>query len=227
MDQLTIDQFKAALPATLKKTINQKLINEINVKLSDPDMYETFRENLLGYVHVMRNGKFKTSGYVDAIKYVSYKLMDKTNTEAFRLTFPQKIADWNARGVTVKDQGSYITAYNKSKLVMLIFEQTLTPFWVMNQDIYQKAINTQAELMMTANSEKVRSDAANSILNHLKPPETSKIELDIGIKEGSVIDALRESTQALVNQQKEMLRSGALNIKQIAHSNIIEGEKYE
>ncbi|WP_230712617.1 hypothetical protein [Marinobacter shengliensis] len=226
VDALTIDQFKQALPATLKKSVNPSLIAEINNKLSDPDMYETYRENLLGYAHVMKEGKFKVSNYIDAVKYVSFKLMGKTNIDAFSLTFPDKIKRWQNQGLASKDIASYVTAYNKSKLVNLIYEQTLTPFWVLNQDVYQKAINTQLELMQSANSEKVRSDAANSILTHLKPPETRKIELDIGVKEDSAINALRDATAKLAEQQMEAIRSGKQNAQEVAHSSLLieEGE---
>ena len=226
MDSLTIDQFKQALPANLKKSVNPSLIAEINKKLNDPDMYETYRENLLGYTHVMKEGKFKVSSYIDAVKYVSYKLMGKTNIDAFSLTFPDKVKRWQTQGVASKDIASYVTAYNKSKLVNLIYEQTLTPFWVINQDVYQKAINTQLELMQTAQSEKVRSDAANSILTHLKPPETKKVELDIGLKEDSAINALRDATAKLAEQQIEAIRSGKQNAQEVAHSSLLieEGE---
>jgi len=221
VDSLTIDQFKQALPPTLKKSVNQELLDQINTKLSDPDMYEIYRENLLGYVHVMREGKFKLSSYIDAVKYVSFKLMSKTNINAFSLTFPDKITKWQASGLASKDISSYVTAYNKSKLVNLIYEQTLTPFWVMNQDNYQKAINTQVELMTTASSEKVRSDAANSILTHLKPPETQKIELDIGLKQDSAIGALREATERFVQMQRMSIEEGRMDAQQVAHSGLV------
>lgn len=221
MDSLTIDQFKQALPANLKKSVNPSLIAEINKKLNDPDMYEIYRENLLGYTHVMKEGKFKVSSYIDAVKYVSFKLMGKTNIDAFSLTFPDKINRWQNQGVASKDIASYVTAYNKSKLVNLIYEQTLTPFWVMNQDVYQKAINTQLELMQTAQSEKVRSDAANSILTHLKPPETKKVELDIGVKQDSAINALKEATAKLAEKEMESIRAGHMNAQEVAHSSIL------
>jgi len=226
VDALTIDQFKQALPANLKKSVNQELIDQINTKLNNPDMYETYRDNLLGYVHVMKEGKFKVSSYIDAVKYVSFKLMGKTNIDAFSVTFPDKIAKWQANGVASKDIASYVTAYNKSKLVNLIYEQTLTPFWVLNQDIYQRAINTQCELMEHAQSELVRTQAANSLLTQLKPPETRKVELDIGMKADSSIDALRAATQALAEQQREMIQNGGMNAQEVAHSGILieEGE---
>lgn len=225
MDALTIDQFKQALPDKVKKSVNQELINSIIAKLSDPDMYETYRENLIGYAAVMADGRFKISNYIDAVKYVSHKLMGKTNVDAFSATFPEKIQRWAQQGVAGKDQASYITAYNKSKLVNMIMEQTLIPTWVLNQDLYQKALNVQAELMVSASSEKVRSDAANSILTHLKQPETQKIQLDVTTKPDSSIDALRRTTLELVAQQREMIKAGLANAQQIAHSSVlIEGE---
>jgi hypothetical protein len=103
-------------------------------------------------------------------------------------------------------------------------EQTLVPTHVLNADLYQKAINVQAELMLSANSEKVRSDAANSLLIHLKAPETTKIKLDIGIQSDSMIEELRKTTMELAAQQRQLIESGVVNAKHIAESRIIEGE---
>jgi len=228
MDQEAIEQLKKGLPATLKKSVNQALIDKINTTLNDPDMYETYRENLLSYTKVMSEGKFKVSSYIDAVKYVSHKLMNKTNMDAFKATFPDKIQRWVTQGVAPKDMASYVAAYNKSKLINLIMEQTLIPSWVLNQDLYQKALNVQAELMMSANSEKVRSDAANSILTHLKQPETQKMELQVSQKEDSSLQALRDSTMELVRQQKLAMQSGAMNAQEVAHSRlVIDGEAEE
>lgn len=225
MSVLTVAQFQEALPDKVKKSVNQTLIDQINKTLSEPELYEVYRDNLMSYTKVMAEGKFKITNYIDAVKYVSHKLMGCTNTDAYAKTFPDKIQRFNAQGVSAKDIASYVTAYNKSKLVNLIMEQTLVPMWVLNQDLYQKALNTQAELMISANSEKVRSDAANSLLTHLKPPETKKIELDIGVKEDSSISALREATMALAAQQREAIMAGAMNAQDVAHSKVIEGER--
>ena len=220
MTVLTVEQFKVALPDKVKKSINQELIDQINTTLADPDMYETYRDNLLSYTSVMQDGRFKVTDYVSAVKYVSHKLMGATNIEAYTKTFPDKYQRFVNQGVQPKDIASYVTAYNKSKLVNLIMEQTLIPAWVLNQDLYQKAINKQAELMMTARSEKVQSDAAAHLMNALKPPEVQKVELNLGAKESSAIAALRESTLALARQQRLMAESGAMNAQQIAHSKL-------
>ena len=221
MTALTVEQFRQALPDKVKKSINQELIDQINTTLSDPDMYEAYRDNLLSYTKVMSDGRFKVAEYINAVKYVSHKLMGCTNIEAYSKTFPDKIARFTAQGVAPKDIASYVTAYNKSKLVNLIFEQTLIPSYVLNQDLYQKALNVQADLMIHAKSEKVKTDAANSLLTHLKPPEVKKVELDIGIKEDSSIAALRATTLELARQQRLVMEAGAMNAQEVAHSRII------
>ena len=220
MSTLTVEQFKQCLPDKVKKSINQELIDQINTTLSDPELFESYRDNLLSYTKVMADGRFKVSSYVDAVRYVSHKLMGSTNIEAYTKTFPDKYARFVQQGVQAKDIASYVTAYNKSKLVNLIFEQTLIPSYVLNQDLYQKALNVQAELMIASKSDKVRCDAANSLLTHLKMPETQKIELEIGVKEDSSIQALRDSTMALARQQRMMLEAGAMNAQDIAHSRL-------
>jgi hypothetical protein len=221
MGALTIDQFKTALPDKVKKSINQELIDKINGTLADPDTYEAYRDNLLSYTRVMADGRFKIESYVDAVRYVSHKLIGCSNIEAYTKTFPDKYQRFIQQGVHAKDIASYVTAYNKSKLVNLIFEQTLIPSYVLNQDLYQKALNVQAELMITAKSEKVRSDAAAHLMNALKMPETQKVELEIGVKEDSSIAALRASTLELARQQRMMMESGAMNAQEVAHQRLV------
>jgi hypothetical protein len=221
MSALTIDQFKQALPDKVKRSINQELIDQINTTLSDPEMFESYRENLLSYTKVMADGRFKVDSYVQAVKYVSHKLMGCTNIEAYTKTFPDKYARFVQQGVQAKDIASYVTAYNKSKLVNLIFEQTLIPSYVLNQDLYQKALNVQAELMVSSHSDKVRCDAANSLLTHLKMPETQKVELEIGVKEDSSIAQLRQATLELARQQRLAMEAGAMNAQEVAHTKIV------
>jgi hypothetical protein len=221
MSALTIDQFKQALPDKVKKSINQELIDQINTTLSDPEMFESYRENLLSYTKVMADGRFKVDSYVQAVKYVSHKLMGCTNIEAYTKTFPDKYQRFVQQGVQAKDIASYVTAYNKSKLVNLIFEQTLIPSYVLNQDLYQRALNVQADLMINSGSDKVRCDAANSLLTHLKMPETQKVELEIGVKEDSSIGALRQATLELARQQRLAMESGQMSAQEVAHAKLV------
>lgn len=220
MNVLTIEQFKQALPDKVKKSVNQELIDAINNTLGDPEMWESYRDNLMSYTKVMADGRFKVQEYVAAVRYVSHKLMGCTNIDAYTKTFPDRYARYMANGVLAKDIASYVTSYNKNKLVNLIFEQTLIPSYVLNQDLYQRALNVQADLMINAKSEKVRTDAANSLLTQLKMPETQKVELEIGIKEDGSIAQLRMATMELAKQQRLSIGAGMMSAQQVAHSKL-------
>ena len=222
MGVLTVEQFKQALPSQFKASVNQELIDQINTTLADPNLYETYRDNLLSYSHVMRDGKFKMSDYILAVKYCSHKIMGASNIDAFVKTFPDRYQSYLANGTSSKDIASYVTAYNKNKLVNLILEQSLIPSWILNQDLYQKAINVQAGLMMDDTvSHKVRSDAANSLLTHLKPPEVQKVELDIGIKKDGVMDDLKSVLTELALKQQQYIAAGITQISDVTQQRLV------
>lgn len=217
---LTVEEFRLALPDKMKKSVNQELIDRVNSVLSNPEEFENYRNNLISYTSVMKDGKFKIEQYLDAVRYVSFKLLGCTNIEAYMKAFPDKYNKFVADGVAAKDIASYVTAYNKGKLVNLIFEQTLVPVHVLNMDMYQKALNAQFQLGMSAASEKVRADALNSVMVQLRPPDVKKIEMDIGIKEDNTLTTLRNTMQELVAQQRLALQSGAMNAQDVAHQQL-------
>lgn len=221
MSQLTVEQFQRALPAQVKGSVSQELVDNVNKLFSDPVLMHNFRDNLLGFSGVMRDGKFKMQDYINAVKYVSYKLLGSSNIDAYVKTFPDRYQMYINNNTSDKDIASYVSSYNKNKLVNLVYEQALVPTHILNADLFQKAINTQAEIMCDMDvSPKVRSDAANSLMTHLKAPETKKIELDIGLKPDNTIDDLRRATQELREAQKEAMLTGKVSAKDIAHSGI-------
>lgn len=68
---------------------------------------------------------------------------------------------------------------------------------------------------MTANSEKVRSDAANSLLNHLKPPEVQKVELDIGLKKDGAMQDLKSTLAELALKQRQFIDAGVVDLREV------------
>jgi hypothetical protein len=223
-EAITKEQFQKVLPKDVRSRVSDEVIDGINKLLTEPELRESFRENLLSYGSVMADGKYKLQGYIDACRYVSYKLLGSSSTEAYIKTFPDRYQRLVAEGTSDSSISAYAAGFNKTQLVNKIFEQTLVPTHVLNADVFQKAINVQAYLMVNANSEKVRTDAANSLLNHLKKPETSKIQLDIGFKEDKTLEDLRATTQALVDQQRRLLEERVINAKDVAESSILPKE---
>ena len=220
---ITLEQVTAALPANLKKAASPEIVDLLNNIAADPMVAEQVRENFVSYTAILKDGKYKTEDFIHAIAYVSYKMMGDSNLEAYCKTFPQRHAALVARGASGKDISAYVAGYNKGQLVNKVLEQCIVPSWVLNQDLFQKALNVQADLMINANSEKVRSDAANSLLTHLKKPEAIKGQLDINVNDSSGMNELKEAMRKLAETQRDQI-AGGVPIKQITDSVIIENE---
>jgi hypothetical protein len=220
---LTLDIVQRALPSHLKRTVTQNLVDELNNIDKDPEIAATIRENFISYTKVLQEGRFKTDDYLNAVKYASFKLMGDSNQDAYFKTFPQRHHALVARGATPQEISAYVSMYAKGKLVNLILEQTLVPTWVLNADVYQKAINCLATEMSTARSEMVRVQAANAILTHLKKPEAvgPLINIDIGNQTG--INELRDTLSQLAKTQKELIEKG-VSTKEIAAQSIVDAE---
>lgn len=223
-NQLSVSDVTKALPANLKGSATQGLVDKINQATQDPILAEAIRDNFISYTGVLQEGKFKTQDYLKAVMYVSYKLMGHTNKDAYFKTFPDRYQVLVAKGTSSKDMAAYVSAYNRNKLVNLIMEQTLVPSWVLNQHLYQKAINVQAELMQTANSEKVRSDAANSILTHLAKPKEAGPLVNLNLNESSGMNELKDMLGQLAQMQVDKINKGVAT-QDIAGQTLIHREE--
>lgn len=221
---LTKEMVVQALPPNLKSAATQEFTDRINNIVNDPVVADQIRDNFISYASVLKDGRFKTEDYLHAVVYVSHKLMGLSNQDAYARTFPARMQTLIAKGTSGKDISAYVHAYHKNKMVGMLLEQTLTPFWVLNQDAYQKAINTQFELMTDPDvSPKVRSDAANSIMTHLKPPEAKEVNLNVGLKESSGLSELKTALEVLAKNQVGAIQSGTPT-KLIAATPLVEAE---
>lgn len=217
---LTLQQVAHALPANLKNNVTQQLVDNINNCVADPIMAEAIKDNFLSYTQVLSEGKFKTEDYLSAVMYVSFKLMGMTNQDAYARTFPARYRTLLNNGTSTKDISSYVSMYNKGRLVNLILEKSLIPTWVLNQHIYQKAINVQADLMSNANSEMVRMQAANSILTHLAKPKEVGPLINLDLREGSGLNELKATLTQLAQQQRDLIGQG-VTTKSIADQGLV------
>lgn len=223
---LTQQEVVKALPANLKSCVTQSLVDNINNISADPLVAEQIRNNYISYTAVLKDGKFKTEDYLNAVAYVSFKLMGYTNQESYYRTFPARHQALLAKGTSSKDIAAYVSAYARGKLVNLILEQSLVPTWVVNQDLYQKALNVQADLMQNAASEKVRSDAANSILTHLTKPKDTNFQINMDMRESSGMNEMRDALAKMAQQQQELISQG-VSTREIAGQRIVPAETFE
>lgn len=228
MSQLTLTEVKRTFPSTLRNSVTQDFVDKLNQMHTDPLVREAMQEKALGYLSILQEGKFKIDDYLNAVKFVTYRVSGHTQQEAYLKAFPERNKKFMLEGASAKEISAYVSMYAKGKLVTMMLERAMIPVWLVNADNFQKAINTQVELMTTANSEMVRATAANSILTHLKQPEVTKHELTV--KDETQRDALtqlREATQELAKAQKMAIQSGSQTVKEVAHSEVIQAEYEE
>lgn len=218
---ITEEQFKASFPKDLSKGVPKEVLDDINAMIAKGQEGEFFKEDLMSHTNILQEGKFSLQQYVNAVKYVNYRNMNNTCRRSYELTFPQKITDWLAAGVDEKTISSYVAAFNKTKLVIKMYAVTLAPFHLLNQAYRQEALIKEVKLLRGAKSEMVQHLAASKVLEILAPPEDSKVELDLKVKDNAAMEDLTEAMAGLAKAQKEMLEKGG-SLKDVAESTIIE-----
>lgn len=219
MTDLTQAEIASALPPQLRTAATPALVAKVNAITNDPVMLDHIRDNFISYTHVLSDGKYKIEDYLNAVMYVSFKLMNLSNQDAYAKTFPQRMAALTQSGRSPKEISAYVSIYNKGKLVQAIMEQSIIPSWVLNQDKYQDAINVQADLMVNAQSEMVRTTAANSLLTALaRPKEVAGVNVNIH-NENNGMDELRKLLIGMAEVSRDLISQG-VDIKQVAAQRI-------
>ena len=206
---LTIDNVRETLPAQHRQNVTEAMVDKLNNLSKDPEEARYIRDNFVTFANILQEGRYKVGDYVQAVMYVSHKIMNKTNIDAYRATFPDRYQRMIDAKKETKDIASIITAYNKGALVTKIMERAIVPTWILNQDMFQSAINTQFEIMNDLDvSPMHRVAAANSLLQHLKKPEAAaKTELKIDIAMNDGMAALEETLLRMSRKQLDLIQN--------------------
>ena len=219
-DYLTKEMLTGAVPdKRFRKHITDKVVDIINSE-TDSELRRVFRDNALTYSSVLSQGKYSLAAYVNAVKFVSLKLMGDKASTAYSKVFPDRYQNLLDKGASGSYIASFADNYSKTGIITKIMEQTMVPTHILNAGVYQEAINTQAELMRTAKSELVRQKAAESLISNLTAPAAAKLEVEIGYS-NDIVEDLRATTKALAQQQLKMILNGQSSAKEIAHSEIL------
>jgi len=231
---ITLDVLRDVAPKKSRSMITQDLVDKLNTWNDDPKLLGGFKDNVLSYIGVLKTGRFKVDDYMNAVRFVSYKLIGHTDIDAYAITFPERYQRLINSGETRDDIAPYVSSYKKNKLVVQIFEQTIVPSHVLNAPMHQEALNIALHVAMTSGSDIAKVNACNTILANTKPPETAKIDLGISINEGSIIDDYETVMRNMVDKQLELIGAGGdlgmitnASIKVTSKEEIIEADLEE
>ena len=221
-EPITLEQLQKTFPKK-KNSIGEKTVELINATLTDPEFNGTdLIQTLHTFENVMYNNSAAMEEYVNAVRFCAYLETNGDNiTDAFKKTFYYR--DFVKNGIDKPSNSpeySSITAaasrYRKNKLVVDILAMADVPLYLLFQGHRYKAVEVLASEMMTAPLSKDRIAAAEKLLTHVKPPENSKLELNIGLNSNAMdmASSLNEQLIQLATQQKALLEQGH-NIKDI------------
>lgn len=222
--ELSLEDLKTTLPKSVARKIDQSFVDNFNATVKDPNYREQIKANYLGYISVIHSGKYKAMDYLNAVKFCTFVLAGYKNKDAYYMAFPDRVRQFHINKTSAVDIQNLVNGYKRNKLVKTILEQSITPSWIVNQDVYQEAINVQVKLMKTAKSEMVRQNAAACLISELSPPKETKMSIGITERDKDSLDALTSSIREFSNQQRQALERGSVNLKDVAHTQIIDGE---
>lgn len=219
---MEIEAVKRLVPKNQRGMITPEFCEKVEKSVNDPVLAEQIKSNFISYLNVLSTGKFSMDEYLNAVKYVSFKLLNYTNRDAYAATFPDRWERMVKEGVEEKRMDAYVAMYNKSKLVMAIYEQTIVPTYVLNAPLHQEALNVLAKMIKDPSVRGMaKVKACEAILTHTKQPEIVKGELTIGLQENETIAELREVTEQLANTFRASIGKGK-TLQDVAEAQIID-----
>lgn len=218
---VTSEQLELAL-GSKRNWASEELLNTLNNL--EVDGADLVRENWLTHANILREGTYSMDQYMSAIKYVSLKQMGHNNQQAYSIALADRYQDLVAKGYDDKRISSHISAYHKGALVQKLLSQSTIPLYMLYQDEAHKAVHTLVQIMTDPNvSFKVRSDSADKLLNHIKRPETAKVELNVTHGQADGMQELQVMMRDLAKKQLTALESGA-DVLKIANLPVLDGE---
>lgn len=219
MSKLTIDVLRDVAPKKTRSMITQELVDKINMWNEDPKLLEGLKDNVLSYIGVLQTGKYRIDEYLNAVRYVSYKLIGHSDIDAYAITFPDRYQRLVDQGVSRTDIAPYVSIYRKTQLVVKIFEQTIVPTNVLNAPMHQESLNELMRIGFNGRSEIARVQALSKVLDITAPDKTAKLQLDINMDQGAIIDDYESAMNAMVQQQLELIAKGG-DLKAITNASI-------
>ena len=215
-----LEAVKKLLPKNQRNMITQEFLDTIENSMSNSLIADQFKENFITYLNVLSTGKYKIEDYINAVKFVSFKLLNYSNLDAYTATFPERYQRLRNEGQEQID--SFASAYAKGKLVIQIYQQTLVPSYVLNAPLHQEALNKLAVMINDPNVKGlIRVKACEAILNNTKPPESIKHEFSFGVDQQDTISDLRAITEELASTYRLALENGKTDLQSIANAKII------
>ena len=224
---LTVEKIKKFLPRGTSIKLTREIVEKLNRAEQETGIDQNlFEEQLLSYLHLMEGGA-GIEKLANAIKFCNLRLLPKMgNEKAWKIVFPEKAAEIEARG---EDCSSFASMYNNTKMVREISKLLLVPVYISHAPVHIAMHKKLYDLSNGIGANKgeyvspnVQMNAAIALMEATRMPEDKSIELKIGMSDDAKNVQLRltEQLARMAEIQLKRLKNGE-DITDVQRLNII------
>ena len=221
---MTLDELKVLMPAKKQKFMNQELVDMINDAENRGDFDGEFEKKVISYSSVLTQGRYKTSDYIAAVEFCTYYLSGDEQAEAYVKTFPGKVKRRVLEGKSAYATGAP-SMYYGGQLVQAIMAQAQMNVRMRHYNKIDIMVETLFDLAISRlSTDRIRMEAADKVLTHLKEPDQSHIEIEVGIRKDESGIALEKKLIEVAELQKQAFING-VDLSQLQKIAFVEGQE--
>lgn len=209
---------KAQVPEQFRSAITQELLDKLHSLESNPVLAEHIQETMVDYISVLRDNPTSMDNYLRLVTFLTGRMRGDDTLTCYAKAYPERYAQLVQAGTSESKIRSHAAMVEKGKMYVAMMQQVLVPSWILNYGAYQKAVNTQLDLMENSDSDLVRTQAANSLLTHLgRPKEAASVTINnnqVNAGAGD-LELLRNMMSDLSNKQRNSISTGSASTRDV------------
>ena len=227
---VTIEEMKKVMP--LKSNfITQEAVDIINESQNDPEFQgESLLQSASIYESVLKGSRSSVPEYLNAVRFCAYMMTNDSNyTEAYKKVFVHRPFVQDRVGLPTgsskyAELTSAASRYRRTKLVVDILTVSQVPLDMIFAGARYKALAALVDVIENGQLDKDVINASKELLAATAGPENIKIELDIGVKEDSAVQALNDQLATLATRQHDLLTAGVATLEQMGNMKVVNQE---
>jgi len=223
---LTIEKLQSFLPKNSNTKVTQAVLDTINKVEQESGMsQELFEEQVCSYAHLIGPG-ISFEKLMNAIKFVTLRNVTGKQSNAYRIVFPNKSDELDARGATVDN---FASMYASTKAVVEVQKLTMLGVNITHAPLRNQIIKKYVDLMNGIGakpddyvSPTVQLNATIAADEMTKMPEDNTIELKMGMSD-SALEVQKDIAEQLRIMSQGQVASYAANrdISKVQRLNIV------
>lgn len=217
-------QLKRFLPKNKQHLATDKIVKLLQDPLDSSNIQEFIVENFINYTDLLKDSSaFGLKEYINAVRFASHRMLGDTWLDCYKKTFPERYDAHLAEGKSLDALRARADGFSRTKLVQSILSRGYIAPYILNQPLFQQALNTAASIMLDEDTSAIaRVQAAKTVLEYTKAPEVQKLQMDIGIKASDELVQLEETMNRFAEMIYTGIHSGKISSKDAIESKIID-----